>query len=325
MTSVSIGSIIIHEGRRAIKEKTVLGLMDSIKEVGLLNAITVFEKGGSLVLVAGLHRLEACKRLGWETIPVQCLAPTDSDKARVDLAEVDENLIRNEIGALEMGEILERRKVIYEGLHPQTRKGGDPTSKAKLKKADLSFRFTKDTSATTGISETVIKQNVKIAKSLSKPTKEKIRNTPIADNKEELTALAKVPKNLQGKVVEQVLSGEKPSIRAAVEKPAGMTVRAPTVTAPPVTPAETAMKEKHTEQHPPVTRPPVTTDNEIPARGTTDPDRLALANKGAEMFLENISPVIKKSVIEYQKKNNNQCRRNWHVIELALKTFLQVK
>ena len=85
----------------------------------------------------------------------------------------------------------------------------------------------------------------------------------------------------------------------------------PPVTAPAVTPGETALKEKHTEQHPPVTRPPALTGNDNPIRGDTDPERLALANKGAELFLENISPVIKKSVIEYQKKNNNQCRRNW--------------
>ena len=40
-----------------------------------------------------------------------------------ELAEIDENFIRNDLSALEHGEMLLRRKEIYETLHPETRAG----------------------------------------------------------------------------------------------------------------------------------------------------------------------------------------------------------
>jgi ParB family transcriptional regulator, chromosome partitioning protein len=42
-------------------------LAASIEDIGLLNPITLNEHG---FLLAGARRLAACKRLGWETIPV---------------------------------------------------------------------------------------------------------------------------------------------------------------------------------------------------------------------------------------------------------------
>ena len=58
-----IDSINVPEGRRELKNLDTL--IESIREIGLINPITV-KVGG--ILVAGYHRLEACKRLGWEMI-----------------------------------------------------------------------------------------------------------------------------------------------------------------------------------------------------------------------------------------------------------------
>jgi hypothetical protein len=68
---------------------------------------------------------------------------------------------------------------------------------------------------------------VKLAKDLSKPAKEKLADTPIADNKEELKALASVPKQQQAKIVEKVISGEVSSVREAVEQKKPAPVQAP--------------------------------------------------------------------------------------------------
>ena len=48
--------------------------------------------------------------------------------------------------------------------------------------------------------------------------KDKIKNTPIADKKSELEALAKVPKNQQAKVVEKVLSGKAGNLATRPER-----------------------------------------------------------------------------------------------------------
>ncbi len=55
--------------RRTVDRKAVKELAESILEVGGLKApILVRPDGARYVLVSGLHRLEACKALGEDTI-----------------------------------------------------------------------------------------------------------------------------------------------------------------------------------------------------------------------------------------------------------------
>ena len=68
--------------------------------------------------LAGLHRLEACRALGWATIPVTVVA---TDTLRNELAELDENLVRRQLTALQEADALAWRKELYEALHPETR------------------------------------------------------------------------------------------------------------------------------------------------------------------------------------------------------------
>ena len=58
---VPIKNIQIKEGRRSLDANHVKELTDSIRELGLLNPITVDRE---LFLIAGLHRLEAVRILG---------------------------------------------------------------------------------------------------------------------------------------------------------------------------------------------------------------------------------------------------------------------
>ena len=54
--------------RRTLDEATVAALAESILEEGMKAPILVREDGARYVLVEGLHRLEACKALGEETV-----------------------------------------------------------------------------------------------------------------------------------------------------------------------------------------------------------------------------------------------------------------
>lgn len=90
--------------QRPLSEPAVEKLMDSIREVGLITPIIVWRPGGiSPTLIAGLHRLEACKRLGWETMPCIDLYGQD-DAVKAEMAEIAENLHRSELTALERAE-----------------------------------------------------------------------------------------------------------------------------------------------------------------------------------------------------------------------------
>ena len=220
MTTLLIADIKVHAGRRQINKEKLAGLIESIRGIGLINPITVNKKKE---LVAGYHRLEAYRAMGLAEIEANVI---DFTKDNADIAEIDENLARCELNAMELAECLKRRKEVYEKIHPQTKQGGDPTSKAKTQSENPAVSFAKDTELQTGISERSVRENVKLAKDLSKPAKEKLADTPIADNKEELKALASVPKQQQAKIVEKVISGEVSSVRAAVEqqKPAPVPV-----------------------------------------------------------------------------------------------------
>ena len=54
--------------QRTVDQKAMADVAGSILEVGWKGPILVGPDGARYVLVAGLHRLEACKALGEETI-----------------------------------------------------------------------------------------------------------------------------------------------------------------------------------------------------------------------------------------------------------------
>ena len=89
---VNIESIQVNSGRREALPDAVRELADSISAVGLLNPITVDR---DYTLIAGLHRLEAAKLLGWAEI--ECNV-SSLEGLQAELAEIDENFVRAEIG-----------------------------------------------------------------------------------------------------------------------------------------------------------------------------------------------------------------------------------
>jgi sulfiredoxin len=65
----AIADIYVPVKRRAtLKAETVREIAESMLEVGQQTPILVRRDGARLVLVEGLHRLEACKELGETTI-----------------------------------------------------------------------------------------------------------------------------------------------------------------------------------------------------------------------------------------------------------------
>jgi ParB/RepB/Spo0J family partition protein len=67
--SVAIAAIYVPTKRRStLNDKTVDEIAESILENGQQSPILVRRDGERYVLVEGLHRLEACKKLGEETI-----------------------------------------------------------------------------------------------------------------------------------------------------------------------------------------------------------------------------------------------------------------
>lgn len=206
--SVLISDIIIGEKRREVKSDYVQKLADSIKQVGLINPITIAPDNR---LIAGYHRLQAFIQLGETRIPAVILNLSEHE-AR--LAEIDENLIRNEGTVLERSEWLEERKVIYLDLYPETEQyvaGG----LARQGSASAESAFAKDTAEKTGQSRRVIEENIQIAKKISPEVKDKIRDTELADRKTDLLRLSRMEPEQQEKIVDQIISGKADTLNHA--------------------------------------------------------------------------------------------------------------
>jgi len=100
---IKISEIVVGDRLRQSDAGKVAELAESIKALGLLQPIVV---GTDKRLIAGKHRLEAARRLGWESI--ECTLLT-LDPLNSELAEIDENLRRNELTILEQSQHLTRR------------------------------------------------------------------------------------------------------------------------------------------------------------------------------------------------------------------------
>ena len=209
--------LVGHDRLRPCSEAQVEQLMASITEVGLINPISVFAeraRDGILVnngyqLVAGLNRLEACKRLGWKTIPAVLLA---LDDLHCQLVEVDENLCGSKLSPAERALFTRRRKEIYLALHPETRHGGDRKSDQVANLATCSDRFTAATAAATGQAERVIQRDAARGEALGDVVLTDVRGTSL-DKGTELDALKDMPEVERAPLVERAKAGEKVSAR----------------------------------------------------------------------------------------------------------------
>ena len=197
---VSINEIIIPRGRRSLSVEAIKELAESIEKRTLLHPITVSKK---LRLLAGQHRLAACKALGWKKIPVHI---TNHTGVEAELVEIDENLTRNDLNVLERAEQITRRKHLYEDLYPATvmNKGGRGKTMATV--AGVSG-FSHDAAKKTGLSERTIREDVQIALKIHSAVRDLIRSTPIANQKRDLLELAREPLPSQMKIGKKLSMG----------------------------------------------------------------------------------------------------------------------
>jgi ParB family chromosome partitioning protein len=186
MSFIDIDRVSIQPNRRPLNDQKVAQLIQSIKANGLLNPITIDQ---NFNLIAGLHRLTACKLLGLERIEYRIMTCEDVDHAR--LAEIDENLIRNELEALERAEFwLERDQILEQiGLRAQsgenqyTKKGGESISPPGKTTVQLAQEA--------GYDKRTYQLGKQIAKNIDPEIKEVIKKTPVAKSQSTLLKIAR--------------------------------------------------------------------------------------------------------------------------------------
>lgn len=88
-----------HEQRVDQQDPETAELAASVKRIGVLNPLTVFDAGGTYILVAGHRRLEAAKLAGLDSVPCVVRPKSESDAAEVAFAE---NFFRKNLSSVEL-------------------------------------------------------------------------------------------------------------------------------------------------------------------------------------------------------------------------------
>lgn len=116
LVTLSVDQIDISDRIRQIDAEQVESLRKSILDIGLLNPITVCSLGdGRYRLVAGAHRLEACRSASIFDITAQVLDLTDLEMI---IAECDENLCgTRQLSPADHALFTQRRKEAYEAIY----------------------------------------------------------------------------------------------------------------------------------------------------------------------------------------------------------------
>ena len=193
------------------KRKRPVGNFDALKKsiqnVGLLTPITV--RAYDMTLIAGLHRLEAFKALGKDTITAYIV---DADSIKAELEEIEENVIRNELTELEKAEQLKRQKELYELLKQASGANDNVDEKSKKRNSCVSDKdstskgsITKEISEKTGKSVRSVQQGMQIAEKITPEAKAKIKGTPLENQKRNLIRIAQTTPEKQLDVVEKEL------------------------------------------------------------------------------------------------------------------------
>lgn len=191
---ILISSVNVNDrSRLPLVEETVSVLVESMREIGLLNPITVQSVAYRVMLVAGRNRLEAARRLGWKEIDcVELPAHEDvADGATLaDMAEIAENLHRRVLTEIDRAELQSRwvelrstaqsRQVAANETKRSDGRGHRPQGGVRKAARDL------------GVPERSVRRSLKIA-ALAPEAKAAAQAAGLADNQAALLEAAKAP------------------------------------------------------------------------------------------------------------------------------------
>jgi ParB family chromosome partitioning protein len=204
ITRVPLSEIVVPSTRRTLR--SVDGLAASMAEVGLLNPVTLTE---SKRLVAGLHRIEAARLLGWREIEARIVSLTELQRR---VAELDENLERTELNELERAEQTAERKRLYEAIHPTA-----PKAPGRHKRnAEMISAFSKKQSGVEARTDRSVRHDVQIATRIPDDVRDAIRPTPMADRKADLIELSRLDEGTQRQVAKYVAEIPEATLKDAV-------------------------------------------------------------------------------------------------------------
>lgn len=190
---IAIQKLLIHavtvlDRHRPVDEAAVKILAASMEQIGLRTPITIRSPNESeCYLVAGRHRLEAAKLLGWDKIDCFIL---DCSEDEAEMWEISENLHRAELTVIQRSEQVARWVQLAGAVLRQVDAKGRPESGKRKASRELN------------IPEPEVRRAVSIA-NLTPEAKAAAVEAGLDDNQSALLAAAKVEPEKQVEVITQ--------------------------------------------------------------------------------------------------------------------------
>lgn len=216
VVAVSLDNIDATDRLRPLDPAHVELIAASIAQTGLQSPVILRPEGNRYRLVAGWHRLSAVRSLQWDSVDA-IIQNLDDNEAR--LVEIDENLMRRELSALDRAVFLAERKAIYDALHPETTKPGRRKKELSQTLRQFGERFSKQAAKRTGLSERTVQMSLELASKLTPEAREALRLSPVADNQAALLKLAELDADEQISIAHEIAAG-----RAKTPKQARVTL-----------------------------------------------------------------------------------------------------
>jgi ParB-like chromosome segregation protein Spo0J len=160
---LDIDTIEIIPGRNLREIFETTDLEESMGALGLFHPVQVVMVDGGYVCNAGERRLRAARNLGWTRIEVKVLEGLD--ELDLELAAIDENIVRRDLSGPALDHALRRRKEIYLAKHPDTARGVAGGSTPE--EGERTKSFAEDTAEKTGRTTRTIERSVRRAEKLS--------------------------------------------------------------------------------------------------------------------------------------------------------------
>jgi ParB/RepB/Spo0J family partition protein len=209
IVDIEISKIKVRDNEtRTRDEPLVQRLVKSIREAGQLNPVYVTKEDDGYLMLSGHHRLGAAGLLGEKTIRGII---TEGDPRILELAKIDENLVRRDIGPSEYAWLVQRRDVLFKDLTSQELSQFETPSE----RVPGSIR---DHAEKTGESKDKVHRALKRANELGGDILRKTSRTCL-DKDVELDALARRSPPEREKLVARAGRGEVVSARTADGKP----------------------------------------------------------------------------------------------------------
>ena len=211
---IDLSAIRVNKRLRKIDREALAGLASSMADIGQQQPVSLRadpDDPAMFILVAGAHRFEAARSLGWPQLEALIVdAPDDEHR----LIEIDENLMRADLTVLDRARFLCERKKIFLTLHPERRRGGDRSSQhyAETRNDHPTGHasWAEETSERVALSPRTVQRSVTIGEGIPDELADALADTRIAEREGDLYRLSKMDAEHQAEALDALRSADRP-------------------------------------------------------------------------------------------------------------------